>query len=265
MLTFPVLRALEGHVGAVTAWSKAKLAAAVVEGVMPIHGDTPAWTGLFAPEFEPEAVVAEMLASAERIISFVSDGRDAWASNVKRLAPQARMAFVPPRPPASWSRHVCDWHRTQLVEQGIDIPDVAVPVRDNPRGPIIVHPGSGGLDKCWPMERFEALTEKLTAAGHNVRMIGGEVERNYRVEHLQTLEELLVVLRDAGQYIGNDSGPTHLAAQLGVPTLALFGPTDPRVWGPRGPAVRILAPPAPCPMTWLTADTVAAQFLAYSM
>jgi ADP-heptose:LPS heptosyltransferase len=42
-------------------------------------------------------------------------------------------------------------------------------------------------------------------------------------------------------YIGNDSGISHLAAAAGAPVVALFGPTDPAVWAPRGPRVRILA------------------------
>jgi heptosyltransferase-3 len=41
-------------------------------------------------------------------------------------------------------------------------------------------------------------------------------------------------------YLGNDSGPTHLAAALGLPTLALFGPTNPQIWSPRGPQVHII-------------------------
>jgi ADP-heptose:LPS heptosyltransferase len=40
-------------------------------------------------------------------------------------------------------------------------------------------------------------------------------------------------------YVGNDSGITHLAAAVGTPVLALFGPTDPKIWGPRGAHVRI--------------------------
>jgi ADP-heptose:LPS heptosyltransferase len=41
--------------------------------------------------------------------------------------------------------------------------------------------------------------------------------------------------------VGNDSGPTHLAAAVGCPTVAVFGPTDPAVWGPVGPSVRVVA------------------------
>jgi ADP-heptose:LPS heptosyltransferase len=61
------------------------------------------------------------------------------------------------------------------------------------------------------------------------------------------------VIAGARAFVGNDSGPTHLAAQLGIPTIALFGPTDPRCWSPVGPAVSIVSPASPRPMTWLTA------------
>lgn len=47
-------------------------------------------------------------------------------------------------------------------------------------------------------------------------------------------------LARARLYIGNDSGITHLAAAVGTPVLALFGPTDPAVWAPRGPHVRVV-------------------------
>lgn len=55
-----------------------------------------------------------------------------------------------------------------------------------------------------------------------------------------SLADVLSVLSCAGGYIGNDSGITHVAAALGVRTVAIFGPTDPVVYGPVGPAVTIL-------------------------
>jgi len=54
------------------------------------------------------------------------------------------------------------------------------------------------------------------------------------------LPEVFHHLRRCRAYIGNDSGITHLAAYLGCPTIALFGPTDPRVWGPIGRRARII-------------------------
>jgi heptosyltransferase-3 len=58
------------------------------------------------------------------------------------------------------------------------------------------------------------------------------------------LYELACWLAGARIYIGNDSGPTHLAAAVGTPVVALFGPSDPAVWAPRGPRVAIAAAPS---------------------
>jgi ADP-heptose:LPS heptosyltransferase len=58
------------------------------------------------------------------------------------------------------------------------------------------------------------------------------------------LYDLACWLATARVYIGNDSGITHLTAAVGTPVVALFGPTDPRVWAPRGPAVQVIARPA---------------------
>jgi ADP-heptose:LPS heptosyltransferase len=75
---------------------------------------------------------------------------------------------------------------------------------------------------------------------------------------LTDLSALHAQLAPAALFLGNDSGPTHLAAQVGLPTLALFGPTDPQRWRPVGPAVTVLAPPRPGPMTWLEPSMVVA-------
>jgi heptosyltransferase-3 len=89
---------------------------------------------------------------------------------------------------------------------------------------IVVHPGSGSERKNWPY------------VGELVRRIPGSrlPPRNL------SLIELADYLRTVRCFIGNDSGITHLAAYLGCPTVALFGPTDPRVWGPIGRRSRII-------------------------
>jgi ADP-heptose:LPS heptosyltransferase len=58
------------------------------------------------------------------------------------------------------------------------------------------------------------------------------------------LPEIAALLSLARAVVGNDSGPTHLAAAVGCPTVALFGPTDPAVWAPPGAHVRVIARPA---------------------
>jgi hypothetical protein len=56
------------------------------------------------------------------------------------------------------------------------------------------------------------------------------------------LSRLAALLVECSGYVGNDSGVSHLAAALGVPTAAVFGPTDPAVWAPVGPKVSVVGP-----------------------
>jgi ADP-heptose:LPS heptosyltransferase len=57
--------------------------------------------------------------------------------------------------------------------------------------------------------------------------------------------ELAALLARCSGYVGNDSGVTHLAGLLGIPTLALFGPTDPARWAPLAPRVRVVRAQGP--------------------
>jgi ADP-heptose:LPS heptosyltransferase len=91
---------------------------------------------------------------------------------------------------------------------------------------IIIHPSSGSAAKNWPY--FEELAARL---GESCRVLANGD---------QTLIEVSRRLRHCRAYIGNDSGITHLAAYLGVPTIALFGPTNPRTWGPIGRRARTI-------------------------
>ncbi len=266
VLTWPLLRALPACTF-VAPSGKARLAAKYL-GVTPIDIDTPDLSRLHAPDAPTPSRLR--LSASDQIISFVASARDAWATNIRRLAPQARCAFVEPRPNHDLDHHLAEYHRRQLIEQGFDLTPAGAEPRINPDGPVVIHPGSGGVDKCWPAERFERLIEHFNAIGRPVVVLLGEaeaerwsgetLERWQRLHHLVWPRDLVALgqaIAGASVFIGNDSGPTHLAAQLGVPTVALFGPTAPRVWSPIGPAVRVLAPPAPAEMTWLDVQSVA--------
>jgi ADP-heptose:LPS heptosyltransferase len=98
-----------------------------------------------------------------------------------------------------------------------------------------------------------AVAEQLIRQGRQVRVVLGEVELERwgdtetlrwpalaKVLRLGSYLELLAELGGAGVFVGNDSGPAHLAAMIGVPTLCLFGPTSERLWRPMGPKVRTL-------------------------
>jgi len=118
---------------------------------------------------------------------------------------------------------------------------------------VVVHPGSGSPRKNWPAERFGALLRRLdTETTLTPILLTGPADDDAVARVLAGLPRpvpvllgfsLLVVaavMARARAYLGNDSGPSHLAGMLGIPTLALFGPTDPAVWSPLGPGVQTL-------------------------
>ena len=116
-----------------------------------------------------------------------------------------------------------------------------------PPGATVIHPGSGSPTKNWPMERFVELRRDLGARGRRVAWIRGPAEPaldgvDLRVEVIDrpTVHALAATLAGASLFIGNDSGVSHLAAAVGAPTLAIFGPTDPAVWAPDGTGVETL-------------------------
>ena len=74
-----------------------------------------------------------------------------------------------------------------------------------------------------------------------VRWCAGPEEQLEDAVRIDNLYELGSWLATARLYIGNDSGITHLAAAVGVPVAAIFGPTDPVVWAPRGDRVRVVS------------------------
>jgi ADP-heptose:LPS heptosyltransferase len=123
-------------------------------------------------------------------------------------------------------------------------------------GPVVLAPGSGGQAKRWPASSFVSLAERLLGRAWSVHVLVGPVELDrddprawpwppgvaFVVE--PAVVNLLPRLASASAFVGNDSGTTHLAAMLGVPTVALFGPSDDRVWAPVGPSVDVLVAPA---------------------
>jgi ADP-heptose:LPS heptosyltransferase len=120
---------------------------------------------------------------------------------------------------------------------------------------ILLHPGSGGRKKLWSVAGWLDVIIKLS--GHNnikISLIEGPAD-SHIVQQLRSelgstslllannwpLGKLAALMKHSSLYLGNDSGITHLAAACNTPTIALFGPTDPRIWGPRGSKVKILS------------------------
>jgi heptosyltransferase III len=139
-------------------------------------------------------------------------------------------------------------------------PDEGLPELPGPGPWLAVAPGSGQPHKNWPLASYYEVSRALGwEYGLHVVWLTGPAEAEM-VPYLEALAQaqgqvLLAhrpltrvarVLSRCRLYIGNDSGLTHLAAAVAAPeVLALFGPTDPRVWAPLGPRVSILRAPGP--------------------
>jgi ADP-heptose:LPS heptosyltransferase len=119
---------------------------------------------------------------------------------------------------------------------------------------VLLHPGSGGRQKLWTPIGWLNFIQRLSAQKDlQIALLQGPADGEI-VRHLHSqleaiplttvenwrLGRLAALISKSSLYLGNDSGITHLAAACGTPTIALFGPTDPRIWAPRGPRVKIV-------------------------
>lgn len=139
-----------------------------------------------------------------------------------------------------------------------------------PAEAVVLQPGAGSAAKVWP--GFASLAKRLRGAAFPVVALAGPADRA-AVEALVSdgaldedalardwpLPRVAALLSLARAAVGNDSGPTHLAAAVGCPTVAVFGPTDPTVWAPVGCLVRVVGDrPGALPWTGIGVDRVEA-------
>jgi ADP-heptose:LPS heptosyltransferase len=129
-----------------------------------------------------------------------------------------------------------------------------IPARSRPEGKtVLVHTGAGQPVRVWPLDRYLRIVARLRQAGYDVMVAcdpdqqafwrsAGETQ--LVVPH--TVTELLTVIDRAQAFLGNDSGPSHLAAFSGVPTFTLFGPQLPEWFAPLNPHSEWLEG-KPCP------------------
>jgi heptosyltransferase-3 len=180
------------------------------------------------------AVLLEELGAFEDIVSWYGASRPAFRDAVSRLP----FRFFPALPRDAVI-HAVDFYLNQVGGRPGAAPRIQVPRFDG--GYIAIHPFSGSASKNWPFERFRELAARLqTILRAEIRWTAGPEELLDGAERFADLYELACWLGGARLYIGNDSGITHLAAAAGTPVVALFGPTDPVIWRPRGDRVRIV-------------------------
>jgi heptosyltransferase-3 len=185
----------------------------------------------------------ETLRGFDSIVSWYGAGRPEFREAVAALG--LPFQFFPALPPEGPGMHAADFYLAQ-VRSIVTCPSDGIPriACTAERGDFaVIHPFSGSPKKCWPLERFQELARRL-AERMPVRWCAGPEDELPRAVRFENLYELACWLASARIYIGNDSGPSHLAAAAGTPVVALFGPSNPAVWAPRGPRVTIAAAPS---------------------
>ena len=219
----------------------------------------------------PAAVVGR-LNGYDLIVSFLG-GAD-WRIT-RRLQSQLRcevIAVEPAADPVAPETHITEQWVEQLGRQGLVVEvgagailQIAVEERGDARAAlgrlvggaggrlVVCHPGSGGRAKCCPLAVFEGVLDGLRGPGDAVLwMVGpteldwygagfcGRLARTAPVIYEESVPRAARLLSGADVFIGNDAGMTHVAAALGLRTIALFGPTRAEVWEPPGPLVTSL-------------------------
>ena len=188
---------------------------------------------------------------------------DQLEQTIRRIT-SVRACRIAPKPPKNVRTHLTEFVLKNLINCGLIktsdavLDDIPLPNRRSQpksRDRILLHPGAGSKRKRWPISNFLEVGALLRADGLKPEFILGPAEEdlvdaltgmNRTVNILTDLTELAALLKSAGGYIGNDSGASHLAAFLGLPTTVIFGPADPIRWTPVGRAVEIVRPDLEC-------------------
>jgi heptosyltransferase-2 len=218
---------------------------------------------LFPNSFESAAII--FLGRVPHRVGYATDGRS-WMLT-QRIKPSAE------------KRHQIHYYLdlARAVSAAVDHPSIEIEANDEEKSQarkllastgispdrhfLVLNPGAAyGSAKRWGEDRFAEAGDALAfELGLDVAIIGSEKERSIgeRIRSLMrsrvvvlngktSLETLIGVISESSLVLTNDSGPMHIAAALGVPTVAVFGPTDDVATGPYGHRTRIVKEPVDC-------------------
>lgn len=220
--------------------------------------------GFFNPKAELDPALAGYFAGFGQVISYLFDPDGFFAQNLQRAGVKNLLTG---NPRIGDHDHAARQLARPLEQLALFLDDPAArffpsthdqaeakPWTDG-RPFVALHPGSGSPRKNWPLTHWVDLLTALVQTGARLLVIGGESDaerlaaiRSQFAGRLTYAENIPLctlgaILSRAQLYIGHDTGISHLAAAAGAPCLLLFGHTDPAVWAPANPAVRVLTAP----------------------
>ena len=235
------------------------------DSIVDIH--SPSLIGLYRDSDRPDPELTSIFGDAGVVLAYTTEASPAFAQRLG-ASTTARILVHDPRPDGS-ARHIAEQLFAPVQSAGL-ADSIALPRIDSTRkdrelsrgllgdasGPpaIVVSPGSGGRHKCWPIERYAEIVQEVVAIGLRAVVVLGPADedlaesflragKHVRIVRPPDLVQLAALLHSAALYLGNDSGPSHIAAAVGVPSVVLFGPTDPDLWAPRGRSVEVIRSP----------------------
>jgi ADP-heptose:LPS heptosyltransferase len=247
-------RAFPGHhhvLLAPASWAPLVDAIGAVDELVPVDGRRPALAGAAVPSGTTAVERPEVA------VNLHGRGPDSHRL-LLALGPGRLLGFRHPAVPGSgggpaWcaqEHEVRRWCR-MLGSHGVaaDPGDLALPVPPPPRRPLagatVVHPGASSAARRWPPERFASVARAERDAGRAVVVTGGDAEAELVGEVVDRaglgdeavlvgagLGALMAVVAHAGRAVCGDTGVAHLATAFATPSVVLFGPVPPSLWGP---------------------------------
>lgn len=190
---------------------------------------------------DPRDHLLMWLAGAKQRIGFPRPGGEL-------LLTKPLVSLVP-----SAHRYDC-WHAAAQALEVDLLPRALIPApKNSPSHTVLIHSGAAQPVRVWPLERFAELSARLRKKNFKVQVACDAAQRDWWLAHgedyvqaPENLTALLGVFDRAAAFIGNDSGPGHLAALAGVPTFTIFGNQLPGFMAPAHPTAEWMEG-KPCP------------------
>lgn len=228
---------------------------------------------LFCEGLEAPEPLKSFLSAYDVVLSYRPDPDGVFERSLGALGARLVLSQPPFPPPPPPKIHAADFALQLVARLGVPVPPTAsglcltdaelaltqpfftaYHVDPLKHLIVVVHPGSGSAAKRWPVENFVTLIETLESQpGVRTVIVTGYAETDVlaRLRSLILAATPLVaenwpvlptaaLIAHATVFVGHDSGLTHLAAALRRPTVAIFGPTDPDIWKPRGEHVTVV-------------------------
>ncbi len=278
LLTFPILVALRAK------YTHAHITFVGIPAVLPLAQEwhiaeevrefDKHWGKLFADDVVHRSKLRTLLQQTDLVLGWPTLPAMMLRQNLLEAGARNVIILKPPDEGGKGSTHVVE-HIAELAgvqpvrPENIVLPDTG-PFRTYMyKAPVALHPGCMEYRR-WPAASFSALIDALFRLRYPVLLLGGPTE----AELLKTVQQQLTIppekglltvldnapllelaqqLKQCGCFVGHDTGTSHLAGLLGIPTLVLFGPSNPAIWRPVGPAVKVIQQE---PLADLSVDTV---------